>query len=512
MQFLDEPWFEAVKDVRTRSTQLKEQLRLDPESQRGLEELGLATKQPAYMKLVSNIEQGLSTSVSLAMHSQTPPENLPICLPDFRQRQAYASRIFHALDRSLYRSCQAAHKLSICLESFDRTTLPFKELSCRVIIHHASTSTEKGFPWSLVEVELRLKKTVVNPAIAKGSPLGYLVDADMSQYELYRPKDPLFNINSCSAVSLAEVLATEDGTTFEQLSNDISRRLAPALALGMLRLYGTPWLSKPWTCADIMLSRQDGMLVRQYPLFSVDLKAPSDLQQRHQTSAIRFPPNSHGSTSRRDTVFALGLLLIELCMKAPFHEVLEDASAIDPDGTRHIASKLMTTRDVLRRVHEECDELYSDAVRSCILGRAGTGQRRAEVSWADVVEVEDDPQQSPDRRSRDLASDHGGREDGRVGRDARREALRPNNMAFDSMAVEQARGMEFRVSRGKVVEATPWNVDGPVCSHPGLHTLRSIATIFYHERPSQACSGRAGKDSIRTQIRPKCTSSELSFA
>nr|POF20020.1 hypothetical protein CFP56_52269 [Quercus suber] len=331
--------------------------------------------------------------------------------------RAHASSIFSTLQKSLHGSCQVAHRASVYVRDANGNSSEQKEPTCRVVLHHAVTPMSAARPqlWSLEETELRLVKFVVStsantsqqgstgpsrptarvskvqfstPPSARAPPpsdltnleeihdlclsferlramqcgkcLGYLVDATMDRHALYWPEKPLIDKKSLPVMSLADVLTTSKPNA--HLSGGDTRRLAAALAFGMLRLHDTPWLTKEWNHADITFFEKDGTLLTEHPFISTDVQAQSALQQQPSPAQTRSNP-----MIRNETVFALGILLIELCMETSFYELQKSAGDLNPDGSKHVASDVVTANRMLDKVYAKFGARYGDAVRRCIL-------------------------------------------------------------------------------------------------------------------------------------------------
>lgn len=159
-------------------------------------------------------------------------------------------------------------------------------------------------------------------------------------------------------VSLADLLTTRKHNA--PLSGGDSRRLAAALAFGMLRLHDTPWLKNQWSHTDITFFEKNGAILTAHPFISTDMHAQPSIQQQ-------VTSHSANPMIRNETVFALGVLLIELCMETSFHELQKNAGDLNPDGSKHLASDIVTANRMLDQVYSKFGARYGDAVRRCIL-------------------------------------------------------------------------------------------------------------------------------------------------
>nr|POF20025.1 hypothetical protein CFP56_52274 [Quercus suber] len=395
--------------------------------------LKFAAKKREYTELLDEIAWNNESLITLDNQQKSAVDISRPRNQKFSHMQAYASTIFSVLEKSLRRSCQVPHKVSLHVRNVDRAASEREEPLCRVIVHHAVTSKSaaKHVRWSLVEAELcpvnfevstamdtsqqgpgelshsNTPATVHTPppsnpanlrevhnlcpslkqfrAVKGGKCLGHLVDATMTRHMLKRPKVRLIDDDSLAAVSLADVLTTGKGTA--RLSYGDSCRLATALAFGVLRLHDTPWLSKPWSCTDITLFERDGALLTKYPFISIEMKAQPLIQQ-HQSDPAASQLMSSASMISNKTVFALGILLIELCMKAPIHEVQNAAKSLKPVGTGHEVLEFTNVDAVLSMVDAKFGRRYGDAVRCCFVCGLDKHQRSLEddAIWRTVYE------------------------------------------------------------------------------------------------------------------------------
>ncbi|KAK4550246.1 hypothetical protein LTR36_003213 [Oleoguttula mirabilis] len=188
-------------------------------------------------------------------------------------------------------------------------------------------------------------------ALQCGICIGYLVDASLNRHGLFWPKQPVVDKATMTTISLAGALR---GLTVAD-----SRRLALALASRMLRLHDTPWLAKQWGRNEITLFKKGDTLLAQHPFISAEFAT-----QQSSSGPLQYFASS--PSIRNETVFALGLLLIELCMRRPFDELVLP-SDLNPDGTKHPASDYFAANRILDQIYAEAGLAYGDAVRRCVL-------------------------------------------------------------------------------------------------------------------------------------------------
>lgn len=99
-----------------------------------------------------------------------------------------------------------------------------------------------------------------------GMCLGYLQNqANAHRHGLYLPENPLVDRNALTSISSGSLLASSGQQASTRLSVADSRRLALALALGILRLHDTPWLTRYWSRDDITLFKQNNLILSKHP-------------------------------------------------------------------------------------------------------------------------------------------------------------------------------------------------------------------------------------------------------
>lgn len=362
------------------------------------------------------------TEINLALE---PARTTRKKIPNFNKVRDYATSMFRTLQTGLRGSCQASHTASLYMKplelGLDRLN-GAEENAFRIVLHHNLQSPSLHSPqWTIEEAEVRMLDALVASASGRtaitgsvpslpvvkravrwkdpvpvglapgggsniatsassqqalneikdlcesiqksrmskcGMCLGYLLDqVGARRHALYWPEEPLVARNTLSSVSL-ESLLKGDGTARSKqpkLSVAESRRLALALSLGVLRLHDTPWLSHRWGRKDITLFEQNGTVLAKHPFVS------ANFQQATQDCAQKSSP-----AIRNETLFALGVVLIELCMGDSFDSMFlpEDLS---PDGSKHAASDFLAANRLVDRVYDQAGKRYGDAVRRCIL-------------------------------------------------------------------------------------------------------------------------------------------------
>lgn len=322
-------------------------------------------------------------------------------IPDFTKIRNHAESMFSTLQTGLRGSCKASHRASLCMRSLEPGPgiSQDDEHSFRIVLHHDFKAPQLPSQWVIEEAEVRMLDAMVvassNPpafsspptVISKGKKslrfqdppgptsvpvtalktaqqqsldeikdlcesiqklrtskcgicLGYLQDqVNAGRHGIYWPKQPLVDRKTLTSVSLGSLLADSSQQPKARLSVADSRRLALALALGVLRLHDTPWLAEQWNRDDITLFKQNNMILATHPFVSTDLQTIGT-QKTKGSPAIR-----------NETLFALGIVLIELCMEQSF-DALYLPEDLNVDGSKHAISDFLAANRLVDQVYD----------------------------------------------------------------------------------------------------------------------------------------------------------------
>jgi hypothetical protein len=330
-----------------------------------------------------------------------------------------ASNVFASLQKALQSSCQSAHTASLYINSADQHCQNHEHASngsggseaYRIVLQHTSLSGHT-LPWLCKETEIRLSNlqietssTQLTASIAKSRVrfadpaslplvtipvsltsaqqpsvivpeirdlcgsilsfqgrecdlcLGYLADTPKSiRLGLFRPQAPIIDNDSFSMLSLGDMLKRKSGN--RPMSVASRRRLAASLALGLLRLHNTPWLSKQWGHKEINFFSNSGHVLTEHAFLTTSITPHGTLRG----PGAYFTPSA---AIMNESLFALGIILIELCLHQAFENLLSPAE-LNPDGTKHAASEYLAALRLLDRVDEGASWRYGDAIRHCI--------------------------------------------------------------------------------------------------------------------------------------------------
>jgi hypothetical protein len=143
-------------------------------------------------------------------------------------------------------------------------------------------------------------------------------------------------------------------------------QLSVTLASSLLQLHETAWLSKDWNKSSVLFELQrtqnetNDVCVNK-PFVSYSFPLPAHQVTLEDTAR----PNLKGPGYRNQSVFALGILLIELWFGSSL-EKLRIKSDMGVDEIPNPITDLVTARRLLEDVYSEAGDWYGDAVRRCI--------------------------------------------------------------------------------------------------------------------------------------------------
>lgn len=194
-----------------------------------------------------------------------------------------------------------------------------------------------------------------------GTCLGYVAcTCTHHRHEIYWPDQRL--LDESNTLSLADILqkSTKAGP---RLRHAHAHRIAVSVASAVLRLHDTPWMPKPWNKGDILLMSRDGKVLSDRPYISRSLQAASSTG----SSSATQPGILARSVIRNPTLFRLGILLIELCMGLPMHELhmpedLDENGKVHELSDHHTASRLLD----LEEIRDQFGKRWSEVVWHCI--------------------------------------------------------------------------------------------------------------------------------------------------
>ncbi|KAL8849068.1 MAG: hypothetical protein Q9221_005912 [Calogaya cf. arnoldii] len=207
--------------------------------------------------------------------------------------------------------------------------------------------------------------------------LGFLTNASLDQRiaistKSSRPSEIEDRVSLDRLIAATKASAqTQD--SFRSLSGRQRLSIAVALAHTVLQLYDSPWLSQSWGKKDIWFFASG---VDKHKRPNVDCPYISRLFESpldQSTSAavegalVRTELNSHLITNK--SLFALGVVLIELALKKPFEDLCAEAIDYQPsvwERPLSIAESYQVATSLIDMVYDEQGTQYGYVVQRCL--------------------------------------------------------------------------------------------------------------------------------------------------
>jgi hypothetical protein len=338
--------------------------------------------------------------------------------PDFQGIKNRAESFHSALSNGWKCLCQADHSVSLLLEprTDDTTRTEEEDDQSRhdpfhVLFrydHSQSPGSAPAKPWVWEEADVRIKyeHQTVPPDSSSNKKstrevkftkqaIPQVVQAALKPHPNMQPIQDL-----CSAISTLQ--KPEREVCFSLLANEIAKqkygvliitpikqlpantelwsvsslravledpkfaqqerlKLAITLASSVLQLHETPWLEETWGKDSIFFLNRTGKTQYDQPFVSHQIKQAI-------LSSVPTVPSQMSCIIRNQTLYALGVALIELYYRKPIAELHQDMDG--PQNTGNALFDLMTEFKTADRLAEallsEAGAKYSDAVRRCI--------------------------------------------------------------------------------------------------------------------------------------------------
>ncbi|KAK2761692.1 hypothetical protein FQN54_001520 [Arachnomyces sp. PD_36] len=341
-------------------------------------------------------------------------------LPDFKCVRDCATSVYTTLHSSWACDCQVSHTTSLRLEfrtenaesDTDNDEGTFSQPCFRIVFscNHGNSPASTPTPWSWEEADIRLLrerrdqtisnrlplaaasktksvrfqdevKVAVSKALDKQPDLGpinslcrtiqklqqsqreqclgFLIDEITRQkHGIFLPKKPFIDKEKWSIVSLQDLIPQQPSIQRRFTRGD-KLRLAVILASSVLQLHETPWMEESWRKEDIkFIHTTDG------PLYGQPVVARSfSVKRTPKRQNIRDPGTY--CAIRNPTLFALGVLLIELCLGKPIEELKRPDEKVS-GGISNPALDWVAADRLVEDVYDEGGSRYGDAVRRCI--------------------------------------------------------------------------------------------------------------------------------------------------
>jgi hypothetical protein len=338
--------------------------------------------------------------------------------PDFRGIKNRAESFHLALSNGWKCPCQADHSISLRLESRtndvasdDEDRDPSEHDPFHVLFrydHGQSSGSPLAKPWVWEEADVRMKDE--HPTASPGSSFTasstkevkfakqVIPQAVQAALEPHPNMQPIQDL--CSAISALQ--KPERDVCFSLLANEIAKRkygvllitptkqlptnteswsvsslrtvledpkfaqqerlkLAITLASSVLQLHETPWLEESWGKDSVFFLNRTGKTQYDQPFI---------LHHTKHTilSSTTTAPSQISCVIRNQTLYALGVALIELYYRKPITELHQDVDGAQNTGNAFLdlVTEFTTADRLAEALLTEAGARYSDAVRRCI--------------------------------------------------------------------------------------------------------------------------------------------------
>ena len=194
--------------------------------------------------------------------------------------------------------------------------------------------------------------------------LGYLREKGRQPLGVYLARSSQVHVQH-RVTSLADIFTRSDSVTnrFLPASGSVLSRadrlsLALTIASSVLQLYKTPWLRENWSKHDILINEAGNDSYREQAHVSGTFSTSTPEEITQQKMVFQFV--------RNETLFALGIVLIELCLGQALESMRSPEDPLDANQKPNVLTDLSTSERLLKSVYSEAGTRYGDAVRRCI--------------------------------------------------------------------------------------------------------------------------------------------------
>ncbi|KAK4222188.1 hypothetical protein QBC38DRAFT_99834 [Podospora fimiseda] len=175
-----------------------------------------------------------------------------------------------------------------------------------------------------------------------------------------------------NAIPLSTVFSQTSATM--PLSRKDRFAVAAAATWAMLYLTGSPWIGPEWSGKQTLQLLAELQALQFHPAISCNFKrqqATESQQNDSSASQEQLADMISAGLVRNKTLFALGVLLIELSLNKPFEQLRQEyhasslASAVGLAGQNSV-SDFELANVCMQRVYLEAGDLYGYAVQRCL--------------------------------------------------------------------------------------------------------------------------------------------------
>jgi len=204
--------------------------------------------------------------------------------------------------------------------------------------------------------------------------VGFLEKTKTFKHFVYRHSAPVQLVDDSKSISLKQIL--QINAEEKQERDWIEKlQLARLLALGVLRFHNTEWLPESWGSNNVRFIGRDAVSEHEYLL---------DLPRLHaqlSNTSSRQIAHLNPSLARNETLFNLGVVLLELGYNAPFE-------SLSQGGSDNVAN-FFAARRLGESVHKKLNMTYRRLVEKCLDCNFGVAYKLddTELQGAVVVQV-----------------------------------------------------------------------------------------------------------------------------
>lgn len=191
----------------------------------------------------------------------------------------------------------------------------------------------------------------------KSGYIGYLNNNQYKHYIEVIPSNAL-----AEDISLADVLSQQES---DGLKLGLRERyeLAVTLATSVLQLHTTPWLDEHWSNKDVYFVRKRAGSSPASSAYIQKSFAPQKVRTMSDPAPV---PVENRPPVRNETIFALGVSLIELSLGKPLASFRKDED-LGPDGQHSLITDWIIANRLLKeKIALNEGDRYSKTVHRCI--------------------------------------------------------------------------------------------------------------------------------------------------
>ena len=214
------------------------------------------------------------------------------------------------------------------------------------------TRTSSSLPLDPMMTQIQSICTAFKDSKGDETCLGFIVDESFMRHQIYPTR--ALHPGPATSVSLYKRLTSGQQNRNTKLTRKERLQLALTLASTVLQLHKTPWLSERWGKKDILFLNGN-----------VPYVSRTFLGAGQPPAQVLDAPSKSLPVVRNETIFALGVILIELCLGSALEE-MRSPEDLSEDGTPNALTDYLTARRMINEVYDEGGGRYGDAVRRCV--------------------------------------------------------------------------------------------------------------------------------------------------